>query len=63
MNLAIRLTLDGLVRALTRNVCDLAEPAQQRYPSQGDNAARTVYSRSERERGELGKDCHDSRGC
>ena len=62
MNLAMQLTLDGLVRALKYKAGDLAETAQRRYPSQGDKAVRTGCLRPVCERRELGKDCHDSRG-
>lgn len=63
MNLAMQLTLDGLVRALKYKAGDLAEKVERRYPSQGDNAVATVSMRPVREwRQVLGEDCHDSRG-
>lgn len=63
MNLAMRLTLDGLVRALKYKAGDLAETAQRRYPSQGDDAVAMASMRLVRERQVSGGDCHDSRGC
>ena len=62
MNLAMELTLDGLVRALRYKAADLAETAQRRYPSLGNDAAQNDCLRPVCERRELGKDCHDSRG-
>jgi hypothetical protein len=63
MNLAMELTLDGLVRALKYKAGDLAQTAQRRYPSRGDNAVATVSMRPVREwRQVSGEDCHDSRG-
>ena len=63
MNLAMRLTLDGLVRALKYKAGDLADSVERRYPSQRDNAVAMVSMRPVREwRQVSGEDCHDSRG-
>ena len=63
MYLAMRLTFDGLVRALNYQAGDLAETAQRRYPLQGDDAVATASMRLVRERLDAsGEHYHDSRG-
>ena len=64
MNLAMQLTLDGLVRALKYEAGDLAEAAERRYPSQGNKAVRNGSLRPSCEQLDVsGEHCHDSRGC
>jgi hypothetical protein len=51
VNLAIKLTLDGLVKALRWKAHDLAESAERRYlPRETDGAARRPVKRPTRTR-------------
>lgn len=52
MNLVMRLTLDGLVRALKSKAHDLAEDAERRYPPGGDVALGDDVGRQPRRRPE-----------
>jgi hypothetical protein len=63
MNLAIRLTLDGLVRALKWSAHNLAEGTEQRYrPRQTANRREGAPRRPSRRMRTTGEDHHDRAG-